>query len=177
MEGTPEDWKEIARRAVEFSRFDLEWWIEPLLPVLQQFTAAAEGNVDRQFWDSIYKWQGPDGSGSPHISGWVLNLFPYLHHSDDKWIRLLNGKALPLQRNPWLSLPPSRRGPGRDDFPSSPAKVPFLWQFRDAHFEMEFIGGLLGISQDSQSLRLRPEIGWAIREARPTDAEVQSLPA
>lgn len=134
LEGTPEDWKEIARRAMELSRFDLEWWIEPLLPVLQQFTAAAEGNVDRQFWDSIYKWQGPAGSGSPHVSGWILNLFPYLHHPDDMWTRLLDGKALPLQRNPWLSLPPSRRGPGRDDFPSSPAKVPFLWQISGRAF-------------------------------------------
>jgi hypothetical protein len=27
---------------------------------------------------------------------------------------------------------------------------------------MEFVGGLIGISQDADSLALRPEIGWAI---------------
>jgi hypothetical protein len=30
---------------------------------------------------------------------------------------------------------------------------------------MEFIGGLVGIRQDPHTLRLRPEIGWAVREA------------
>jgi len=30
---------------------------------------------------------------------------------------------------------------------------------------MEFLGGFVGISQDSQTLALRPEIGWAVLEA------------
>ena len=29
---------------------------------------------------------------------------------------------------------------------------------------MEFIGGLIGVSQDHDTLQLRPEIGWAIRD-------------
>ena len=31
---------------------------------------------------------------------------------------------------------------------------------------MEFIGGLIGIQQDPQSLCLKPEIGWVIREMK-----------
>jgi len=30
---------------------------------------------------------------------------------------------------------------------------------------MEFLGGFVGVSQDEASLALRPEIGWAVREA------------
>jgi len=30
---------------------------------------------------------------------------------------------------------------------------------------MEFLGGFVGVSQDSGTLALRPEIGWAIRSA------------
>lgn len=30
---------------------------------------------------------------------------------------------------------------------------------------MEFVGGLMGIRQDPDTLCLRPEIGWAVREA------------
>lgn len=56
LEGTAEDWRRIAGRVREFSRFDLAWWVEPLQPVLDQFVAASEGKVDRRFWDSIYKW-------------------------------------------------------------------------------------------------------------------------
>jgi hypothetical protein len=29
---------------------------------------------------------------------------------------------------------------------------------------MEFIGGILGVSQDRETLSLRPEIGWAVRD-------------
>jgi hypothetical protein len=167
LEGTAEDWRKIASRVREFSLFDLAWWVEPLQPVLDQFVAAAEGKVNRKFWDSIYKWQGPKGSGSPHVSGWVLKLFPYLDNPEAKYTRLVGkANAAPaLQRNPWLSAPPSRHGPGRDDFPSLPAKAPFLWKYLGTDYEMEFVGGLMGIAQDSTTLSLRPEIGWAVRAA------------
>jgi hypothetical protein len=45
-----------------------------------------------------------------------------------------------------------------------PAKAPFLWKYYGADYEMEFVGGLMGIAQDSTTLSLRPEIGWAVRE-------------
>jgi hypothetical protein len=61
-----------------------------------------------------------------------------------------------------MSAPPSHGGPGRDDFPSLPAKAPFLWNYLGTHYEMEFVGGLIGVAQDAATLALRPEIGWAI---------------
>jgi hypothetical protein len=168
LEGTVEDWKAIARRVREFSRFDLAWWVEPLQPILEQFVAAASGDVNRKFWDSIYKWQGSHGSGSPDISGWVMTLFPYVNNPEAKWACRFGEKsaAPPLRRNPWLGASSSGDGRGRDDFPSLPAKAPFLWKFPDTEYEMEFIGGLIGIHQDPQTLCLRPEVGWVIREAK-----------
>jgi hypothetical protein len=167
LEGTPEDWRKVAGRVREFGRFDLGWWVGPLEPVLQEFVAVVEGRVDRRFWDSIYKWQGPKGSGSPHVSGWVLKLFPYLDNPEAKYARRFGqaSAAPPLRRNPWLDAPPSRHGPGRDDFPSLPAKAPFLWKYLGTDYEMEFVGGLMGIAQDPTTLSLRPEIGWAVRAA------------
>jgi hypothetical protein len=55
LEGTPEDWQAIADWADQFACLDLEWWLEPLRAVLRQFVAAAQGNVDRSFWTSLYK--------------------------------------------------------------------------------------------------------------------------
>ena len=167
LEGTAEDWRKIASRVRELSRFDLAWWVEPLQPVLEQFVAAAEGDVDRRFWDSIYKWQGPKGSGSNYVSGWALELFPYLDNPEAKYARLSGRESTAplLRRNPWLSAKHSRHGPRRDDFPSLPAKAPFLWKYLEADYEMEFVGGLMGIAQDPTNLCLRPEIGWAIRAA------------
>ena len=72
-----------------------------------------------------------------------------------------------VYRNPSLGAPPSEKdGPGRDEFPSLPAKAPFLWKYLGKEYDMEFIGGLIGIRQEPQTLRLRPEIGWVVREAR-----------
>jgi hypothetical protein len=168
LEGTVEDWQAIARRVREFSRFDLAWWVEPLQHILEQFVAAARGNVNRKFWDSFYKWHGSQGSGSPHVSGWVTTLFPYLNNPKAKYRHMLGeaSSAPLLLRNPWLGGTSPRRGPGRDDFPSLPAKAPFLWKYLGTDFEMEFIGGLIGVQQDPQSLCLKPEIGWVIRETK-----------
>jgi len=144
--------------------------VDPLQPILEKFVASAEGKVDRGFWDSIYKWRGPKGSGSPHVSGWIVKLFPYLDNPEAKYARLLGREsaASPLLQNPWLSAPPSAGGPLRDDFPSLPARAPFKWIIgpppSNMEFSMEFIGGLIGISQDPATLCIRPEIGWAIRE-------------
>jgi hypothetical protein len=76
----------------------------------------------------IYKWQGPRDSGSPHVSGWAVRLFPYLVSPEAKYAFGRDGGAVPpLRRNPWLSGPPGRHGPGRDDFPCLPSRAPFRW--------------------------------------------------
>jgi hypothetical protein len=172
LEGTADDWRKIAGRVQEFRHFDLAWWVDMLQPLLEQFAAAADGRVDHGFWKSIYKWKGSDGSGSPHVSGWILKLFPYVANPEAKYAAFSGRESVapPLRRNPWLCAPPSSDGPVRDDFPGLPAKAPFKWKIgppgSEVVFDMEFIGGLVGIAQDPPTLCLRPEIGWAIREAR-----------
>jgi hypothetical protein len=49
--------------------------------------------------------------------------------------------------------------------PGGLSKVPCRWQCLDQYFEMEFLSGFLGVAQDEETLALRPEIGWAVREA------------
>lgn len=127
----------------------------------------------------MYKWDDARGSGSPHVSGWILQLFPYLDHPRTKRAQLaladfkghkrvrrhyVEEAAGPkLLRNPWLGLTGLRHeGPGRDDFPRSPSRAPFKWVHYDRVFPMQFVGGLVGVRQEPQSLCLRPEIGWAV---------------
>jgi hypothetical protein len=130
--------------------------------------AAAGGEIDRGFWESIYKYRGPRGSGSPHVSGRALSLFPYMVNPGAKYAHFSGRRAAvpPLGRNPWLGAKPGRDGPGRDDFPALPARAPFRWLYLEQAFEMEFVGGLVGVRQDPETLCLRPEIGWAVREAK-----------
>jgi hypothetical protein len=56
-------------------------------------------------------------------------------------------------------------GPGLADIPRGVAVAPFRWEYRDRSFDMEFVGGFVGVSQDQKTLAVKPEIGWVVREA------------
>lgn len=167
LQGTVADWESVAARTETFSEAGLEWWVNALRPVLSHFVDAAAGHVDQSFWNSIYKYQGSKGSGSPYISGWINTFFPYLRDWDGN-----------PERNKWIDAPSSRNCPSRESFPNTTSKVPFKWEIgvppETTSYEMEFIGGLIGVSQCPDTFTLRPEIGWAVREAgKPTPAQEQ----
>jgi hypothetical protein len=166
LEGTVRDWQELADRVRAFAQYDLEWWLTPLQPILQEFVATARGDDRRAFWKSIYKFGSFSGGGA--ITGWISAFFPYFTDQDGNATRL----------NPWLAeggpdlhrLLAGKsdqervdRGPSPDDFPSGLARAPFVWKYLNHEFEMEFLGGFVGVAQDPATLALRPEIGWGIR--------------
>jgi hypothetical protein len=141
-------------------------------PVLDRFARASRGEVDRGFWRSLYRLN--DESGGPDLTGWISTLFPYL--KDQR-----TGRA--TLRNPWLTEEAQRvhveyidgdrddepefepAGPTIEQLPGGLSVAPFRWEYRDRSFAMEFLGGFVGVAQDGETLALRPEIGWAVREA------------
>lgn len=176
LEGQPDDWRRIHDRVTRFKDFGLDWWVSALLPILKQFEETAEGRIDQNFWESMYKINGPMGSGSPYISGWINALFPYLRD-----IKFSQGFSWGFKRNEWVAVQHAHEGPSRGDFPNSPSKAPFKWIFQEEpaeiSFAMEFIGGLIGVSQCQETFTLRPEIGWAIREAQELVLAIEGLSA
>lgn len=171
LEGTVEDWQELADRAEAFAEFDLDWWLTPLRPILRELVETARGDVRRSFWQSIYKFDSYSGGAA--ITGWITAFFPYF--TDEQ--------GNPTEKNPWLAEGGKKLklllagkwdrerfdlgGPSPTAFPSGLARAPFVWQFHDRDFDMEFLGGFVGVAQDGATLALRPEIGWAIRQAVP----------
>jgi hypothetical protein len=171
LEGTAEDWQDLADRAQAFAEFDLEWWLKPLEPILDAFVAAARGKVRRAFWESIYKFGS--FSGGAAITGWITAFFPYFKDEQGN----------PTKKNPWLAEGGAKLkllmtgewdrerfdlgGPSPGAFPSGLARAPFVWEYLKQKFDMEFLGGFVGVAQDPATLALRPEIGWAIREVVP----------
>lgn len=55
LEGTAADWRCICKKANRLRRYGLDWWIDELDPVLQKIAESAEGNVDQDFWRSMYR--------------------------------------------------------------------------------------------------------------------------
>jgi hypothetical protein len=152
--GTVEDWRAIRNRIESLAEFDLEWWVRVLRPVLDEFVRSAEGNPDRQFWKSFYKYNG--GSGGPFISGWINAFFPYLE--DEK----ASGEPVLLRNKSVGGL--IHEGICSDKFPSGMSLAPFVWKYLGTRIPMKFFAGFAGVSQDPETLAVRPSIGWAVAE-------------
>jgi hypothetical protein len=150
--GETSDWESIKTRFQNFCEYDLQWWVDAAMPILDQFIEASKGNIDTNFWSSIYKKDG--GSGGPYISGWISVLFPYL--VDYKGNYFINNKL------DWQN----RRGFGGltiNNFPNSCSSVPFIWEYYGEEIKMQFVAGFIGISQDDNCI-IKPVMGWMIRE-------------
>jgi len=79
LTGTPEDWEKIRAKAERLSKYNLDWWLAALLPALDQFVAAAQGQPDLDFWRSLCMIN--TGTSFPvyePLTGWVQVFFPYL---------------------------------------------------------------------------------------------------
>jgi len=158
LTGSVEDWENIRDKVNSFDEFGLSWWTDSLKPVLDQFVLAAKGNIDVSFWKSWYKEGG--GSGGPFITGHVNALFPYVGSGNKK------NSCMGIYRPQKVGDKYSRnfeRGNTLSSFNQSISKVPFIWNYFDTIYPMEFAGGLIGISQDDQG-SVRCEFGWAVRD-------------
>lgn len=184
LEGEAGDWTRLREKTETLgTTFNVKWWTDELVPTLDQIAENAAGEDNPQLWENIYK--RVDGSGGPFLSGWILKFFPYLGKNKPT----LNPMFLDADsQQEWL-VQTSRRGNSSygnrsgvvdeeiqrkessavyhittESLPSSLCKVPFIWQYVGETYKMEFLAGFTGFTQDSESLHVRPKIGWAVRE-------------
>lgn len=162
LEGTSADWQRLADKAAALSPFDLDWWLEHLLPICEQFVRASRGDVDLEHWQGICKLR--EEYGGDIINGWIAKLFPYLRG-------FAHGPC--NRRNPIFA---TGEGFTTFDAPSGLSRVPFAWRDALGHErKMEAVGGLVGVKQDSETMALRPEVGWAVRDAEKMDVLLKRL--
>lgn len=164
--GDVDDWKSIRRRVVALGDFELGRWVRSLIPILDQFVASAEGQIDSDFWRSLYKNKSESGEG--RVTGWINAFFPYLREARSE---LTEGKwAQELCWNPHMddwqisAVEAADVWVGESQFPSGLSRAPFTWHYYESQIPMELLGGFVGISQDPRTLAIRPAIGWAIRD-------------
>jgi len=146
LHGAPEDWQSIIDRVKVLRQYDLAWWVDEMLPVLEKIEQASEGEVDKDFWRNMFKFSESEyaSCGDPDIDGWIVKFYPY----DNKGRRL--GLDILIE--------------GNEDLPSELLSVPFKVT---GVIEADLIlrAGFVGIVQDPETFALRPEIGWFISDA------------
>jgi hypothetical protein len=76
LTGSAADWQRMRDRIEVLGTYELEWWIERLRPILDEFIQTIKGHPNREFWQAIYK---PKKAYSTEVvTGWIVDLFPYL---------------------------------------------------------------------------------------------------
>lgn len=88
LEGTAADWELLEHHAASLAQYDLAWWIEPLKPILHEFTKAAQGQADTAFWENMVKkrYFSAGCTSQPFLTGWMLNFFPYIKEKQNPWV-------------------------------------------------------------------------------------------
>jgi hypothetical protein len=80
LRGSPDDFQQVIDRINQLRTIftDFQWWLDTLLPHLQQLKASAEGKPDIDWWQKICHRVG-GGSDISMLSGWLADFVPYVH--------------------------------------------------------------------------------------------------
>jgi hypothetical protein len=165
--GSEQDWIALRQRAEALGKLMLpdfqNYWMQALLPVLDQFVKSYQGDVHCGFWQSMVKLRH-NGMGSGYcefISGWVQIFFPHLGS---------RGRQQPPMRQ-WNEM--YFTGPDPGDFPLIDSFAPCDWNYHGAKYDLEFHAGITGVRQDPESGRLSPLTGWYVAHTPPKPNEVE----
>jgi len=174
LEGTAEDWKLVRDGFKKLSTYGLDEWYKGLDPVLEEFVKASEGEINKSFWQAIYKES--IHYNAFYISGWIWKFFPYIRSYSIEPEGIY--ESFDYIPNEYL-LGDSYAECTLDtrSFPSGISKAKVLWNIHDPatgsfveRKEMLVCAGFVGLSQE-EDLTLSPCIGWAVCHENSEDPE------
>lgn len=180
LEGTPDDWKLLREKTRELGNYGVKEWTDRLDPILKEFVAASEGKPDVEFWwDMAIKGRPLDfhlkSDGciplydATEFDGWFLEFIPF----DLTWKRNSDNIYEELSLEP-LVYDTYRVRPKKIEYghklPPIMTSVPVTQHVEDGYGNiiqtnyLEVWAGIVGLTQDVESMTLRPEIGWLVKE-------------
>lgn len=158
LEGTAEDYKKIISKAKNLSKYDFEWYIDRIIPIVQKMVQAKEGNIDYNFFKNIIlkedgvvkRSEGCSILSSKYkivyINGWILKFFAYIKYGDYLH-RFTDDKII---------------GDNINNFPSQIFNVPFIIEKEDkTMLNMKFEAGFFGCEQNDKK-EVNPVLGWMV---------------
>ena len=156
LEGTAEDYIKIKKKAEYLKKYEFEWYIDRIIPIIQKMIDAKNGNIDVDFFKNIIQEQEfyKVGGCSPlkvkvvYINGWLLKFFAYdidgKKFEDDR-IKVQDFNKLANQL----------------------LNVPFKLTIEDnsykEEYEMEYQVGFIGCDQNKEN-EVFPVQGWLLRQ-------------
>lgn len=140
-----------------FKKFGLENWIDTIEKILQKIIDSKKGKIDISFWKNLIMYRdccGRCGKPDPYISftGWITNFFPfnnkgdYYFDSESEILEIYN-----VEKSDPMS-----------EIVVTPMKIHLVDTNRD--IDLNIYSGVLGVSQNPQTLCVKPELGFIITE-------------
>ena len=153
LQGTPADWRRVREKASQLRGYGIDWWIDALDPVLEQFVRASEGDVDIEFWQDMVKKQRPGqlrtvsclpGDDMTEFDGWFLKFFPYdMNGRTPEKIVYMHELLPEFVRTPFKYVAVDSSGHVLEEY------------------DMDFWSGFIGVKIDEKGA-LVPQIGWMV---------------
>ncbi len=166
LEGSTADWQWIRKNVVQFKKYNMEKWVDNLIPILDQFVAASQGKIDKLFWQDIYKYT--DNYMDSYINGWIVKFFLYIQKHYQEVKDKQDIAYTKYEINPYFDGDKYKEAKLIDpEFPSGLSKFSFDWKYEvnkndKKTFEMEMQAGFVAIEQNSKTYALKPIISWLL---------------
>lgn len=151
VEGTLEDWQKIMTKLDYLEKYDFEFWLKRIRPIIAKIIDTKKGNIDKEFWLNmirIHQVPGPCDGEMSSINGWFINFFPFKDDLSyvDQELNMYSRIASELLR------------------------VPLKIRLYNAdvlvkEIPAEYVAGFVGMTQNKEDSSLKPEIGWFIYES------------
>jgi len=170
------------RRGPLLRDLGLGGWDAELQPILAGFADAfTPAGSASGFWDGIYKYHGPRGSGTvARVDGWIAKLFLRVRGG----LNPLLGAAVeppmprtkPLEKfaaTPWLDPglwdpqqsetrePVPKSGIELAAFPSGTTRTPFVWELFGTSVDVSLVAGTVGVVRTPAGA-IKPVVGWRV---------------
>ncbi|OHT07994.1 hypothetical protein TRFO_23703 [Tritrichomonas foetus] len=155
VEGTLEDWKNILEKLNFIKKYDLDWWVEKLEPIITEIINTKSGNINKEFWLRMIRYKDGTGLYNPSlIDGWICAFFPYLEDGSRTSLNSISqydklaSEMISVPFNLIVYFPPE-----------NPETVEPI--------KCEILAGFVGMNQDPETMSVKPEIGWVVRKVEP----------
>eukprot|EP01083_Nonionella_stella_P195198 719262_1 len=181
LDGTKGDWIKLKQKTVQLlnDKVDKKFgaqWAEALLPLLNRFIVAFDGNIDCVFWNSMIKRGATHGSGAYRwYCGWFNILFPLLK---GRWNRHCVPYSMDKSyvKQGFNANGTSRGHNAQCDFPMGLGTAPVTWDMNGTIIPLKFLAGFVGYKQDPKTLEIVPNVAWCVAYAL-TDKEIEDKKA
>ncbi len=161
LEGTAEDYEKIIAKAKKLEKYDFNWYIERIIPLIQKMVDAKKGNIDTEFFknfiqddkitESVFiSGMKGDDEQIPIIKGWILKFFAY--YSEDK-----DSKNVPRFESDSIKVK------NFEKLANQMLNVPFdiIDEVHNKTYNMKYIVGFIGCDQNKNN-EVYPVTGWIV---------------